>query len=249
MNDSGSQEMIQRLLNHRSIRRYKSDPVTSQQLDTILVSAQHASSSSHMQAYSVIGITEPQLRGRIADLAGGQRHVREAPVFLVWCADLSRFEEAVELQGGTLEQTTEYFLVATVDASLAAQNAAVAAEALGLGIVYIGGIRNDMAGMSELLDLPPLVYPVFGMCIGVPDEQPDARPRLPLHVIYSENRYRQEGRRDVLEGYDKTYSEYIRSRSGGARESSWTREMKGRTDYPGRALTDHLEQQGFRFND
>ncbi|WP_141136627.1 nitroreductase family protein [Paenibacillus herberti] len=208
-----------------------------------------ASSSSHMQAYSIIGITDSVLRERLAALTGGQRHVREAPVFLVWCADLSRFSDAVQLHGGELTTSTEYFLVATVDAALAAQNAAVAAEAQGLGIVYIGGIRNDMRAVSELLELPPLVYPVFGMCIGVPDEQPDSRPRLPRAAIYSENRYSAEGRLEQLATYDEEYRSYIRSRAGGGRDTTWTQEMKDRVAYPSRKITELLREQGFHFED
>ncbi|MGU3470199.1 oxygen-insensitive NADPH nitroreductase [Paenibacillus sp. D51F] len=249
MQAGDSNETIKLLMNHRSIRRYKNEPVTGEQLDAVLACARQASSSSHMQAYSVIGITDPELRNQIADVAGNQRHVREAPVFLVWCADLSRFGEAVAMHGGSFDATTEYFLVATVDASLAAQNAAAAAESLGLGIVYIGGIRNDMRKMSELLRLPPLVYPVFGMCIGVPDEQPDHRPRLPMESMYAENRYRENGYAEDLDRYDSLYAEYIRNRSGGGRESSWTREMKGRTDYPSRSYADFLREQGFSFED
>ncbi|MCM3746616.1 oxygen-insensitive NADPH nitroreductase [Paenibacillus pasadenensis] len=234
---------------HRSIRRYTDAPVPPEQLERIIACAQMASSSSHMQAYSIIGITDPELRDKLAELAGGQRHVALAPVFLVWCADLSRFSDAVSSRGGELEPSTEYFIVATVDAALAAQNAAVAAEAMGLGIVYIGGIRNDMRAVTELLQLPPLVYPVFGMCIGVPAESPDQRPRLPLEEMYYENRYSPEKREERLEAYDEQYRSYIRDRSGGGRDSAWTQEMQGRNAYPPRKLTGLLREQGFRFDD
>ncbi|MGN7453300.1 oxygen-insensitive NADPH nitroreductase [Paenibacillus pasadenensis] len=243
------EETLSLLERHRSIRRYADKPVTAEQLDRILGCAQMASSSSHMQAYSVIGITDPELRGRLAELAGGQRHVREAPTFLVWCADLSRFAEAAGMHGAQLQTSTEYFLVATVDAALAAQNAAIAAEAQGLGIVYIGGIRNDMRAVSELLELPPLVYPVFGMCIGVPAEEPDLRPRLPRSAVYAENRYPAGSRAEQLEAYDDEYRGYIRGRSGGGRDTTWTQEMSGRTAYPPRTFTGLLREKGFRLED
>jgi len=145
-------DIIQLLQSHRSIRKFSNTPVTPEQLDAILGSAQMASTSSNMQAYSVISVTDMALRQQLAVLAGNQAYVSECPLFLVWCADLHRFAQAVHRHADTpVSGNAENFLVATVDAALAAQNAAVAAESLGLGVVYIGGIRNNPAEVSQLL--------------------------------------------------------------------------------------------------
>ncbi|AJY76127.1 oxygen-insensitive NADPH nitroreductase [Paenibacillus beijingensis] len=244
-----SNETIEALLHHRSIRRYKNEPVTRSQLELILRCAQQASSSSHMQTYSVISVTEPDKRRAIAAWAGGQRHVEQAPVFLVWCADLHRFDQAVAGAGGQFEPSLEYFLVATVDVSLAAQNAVIAAESMGLGAVYIGGIRNEMKKVAGLLELPELVYPVFGLCIGVPDEQPDLRPRLPQEAVFHENRYNRDAFGQTIEAYDKTYHTYASSRSGGTKDTTWSIEMRGRTKYPPRQYGDFLRDQRFKLDD
>ncbi|NBD23114.1 oxygen-insensitive NADPH nitroreductase [Paenibacillus glycinis] len=247
MNDT-----ISLLKSHRSIRKFSSQPVTDAQLAQILAAAQAASTSSNMQAYSVIGIRSEEKRDKLAELTGNQRHVAQAPLFLVWCADLNRLQTAVGLHrespGFQLEQNMETFIMATVDAGLAAQNAAVAAESLGLGIVYIGGIRNRPQDVTELLKLPKLVYPVFGMCVGVPDQEPDQRPRLPLSAVYHEEAYDEAAIAEGIEAYDVTMRDYYAERSGTGRTSVWSTEMAAR--FRPEQLRPHmrayLESQGFR---
>lgn len=142
-------------------------------------------------------------------------------------------------------ETTEAFIVATVDAALAAQNAAVAAESMGLGICYLGGLRNHIEAVSELLGLPSLVYPVFGMTIGRPAEAPAPKPRLPRPVVYHEERY--DVSRDAgLRAYDETVRAYYRERTGGRREHGY-RELVARTlAEPRRAhMASYLKARGF----
>lgn len=242
-------ETIERLLRHRSVRRFTDEPVGRERLELIIRSAQMASTSSNMQAYSVIAVDDPDKRRQIAEWAGGQRHVEQAPVFLVWCADLYRFGEAVRMHGGSFEPTLEYFIVSTVDAALAAQNAAVAAESLGLGIVYIGGIRNRLSDVAELLQVPPLVYPVFGMCIGVPADDPDIRPRLPLEAVLHREAYDAAGQEAYIRQYDETYRQYAAGRKGGTKQTTWSRDMEARTRYPSRRHGEVLRRQGFRFEE
>jgi len=242
-------DMIERLLSHRSIRQFKPDPVTEQQLEAMIAAAQAASTSSNIQAYSVVGVTEQERKAELAALTGNQRHVAACPLFLVWCADLNRLQKAARLHDSeaVLHQNTESFLLATVDAALAAQNAAVAAESLGLGIVYIGGIRNNPRQVTELLKLPPLVYPVFGMCVGVPDQTPDARPRLPLSAVYHRETYADERLEADIQAYDETMRTYYAGRSGGGRDTVWSKEIAARmAEGQLRAhMHDYLRKQGF----
>lgn len=225
-------DMIKHLQAHRSIRRFKQEEVTAEQLAQIIASAQAASTSSNIQAYSVIGIRNADTKRQLASLAGGQQYVEECPLFLVWCADLHRAQAAVRLHTGDaalqLPQNVETFLVATVDAALAAQNAAVAAEALGLGTVFIGGIRNDLQRVIELLELPELVYPVFGMCIGTPDQSPTPRPRLAREAVYHEERYSRDGLENHIRNYDETLARYYASRTGGSKQAAWSGELAAR---------------------
>jgi FMN reductase (NADPH) len=244
-------KVIDQLLAHRSIRRYKADPVPLEHVERIVVAAQAASTSSNMQAYSVIGVTDGEAKSRLAELSGGQRHVEECPLFLVWCADLHRLQLAGRHADPefTIETNVETFLLGTVDAALAAQNAAIAAESLGYGIVYIGGIRNRPAEVTELLGLPPLVYPVFGMCVGVPDQQPDPRPRLPLSAVYHAGRYSaDDALAAAVRDYDTIMKEYYAARAGGGKDTTWSKEMQARlSGNLRRHLFEYLKGQGFEF--
>lgn len=244
MNDT-----IALLMSHRSVRKFKPEPVTEEQLAQIVGAAQMASTSSNVQAYTAIAVTDDELKRQLAELAGGQAYVAECPVFLVWCADLYRVQQTVEWhqpEAQSQVSSTENYAVATIDAALAAQNAAIAAESLGLGIVYIGGIRTNIAQVSELLGLPELVYPVFGMCIGVPDQEVGSKPRLPLSGVLHMNGYDREQSKAAVKLYDQTMVQYITERTGGQRTASWSENMAARLIKPTRLeLRDYLHSKGF----
>ncbi|MFC4775524.1 oxygen-insensitive NADPH nitroreductase [Paenibacillus sp. GCM10023252] len=242
-------EMISLLMNHRSIRKFKNEDITSEQLHTIIRCGQMASTSSHMQAYSVIRITDKELRAQLAALAGNQAYVAEAPEFLVWCADLQRLGVAIGMveEERKWNDSAENFLVSAVDTALAAQNAAVAAESMGLGIVYIGGIRNQLGEVTKLLKLPKHVFPVFGMCIGIPDQEPSAHPRLPLEAIIHENSYSSDQYDSLLKRYNDTISQYMNERTGGKRTSGWSEMMAAKSKQPERLHEETLRGQGFGF--
>ncbi|MEF2985466.1 nitroreductase family protein, partial [Pseudomonas aeruginosa] len=95
-------------------------------------------SSSNLQTWSVVAVQDPDRKARLAELAGNQGHIREAPLFLVWVADLARTRAVATAAGSPAEglDYLESLLVAVIDAALAAQNAVVALESLGLGAVY-----------------------------------------------------------------------------------------------------------------
>jgi FMN reductase (NADPH) len=240
---------IDLLQRHRSIRKYKATPLTQEQTEAIIRSAQMASSSSNIQAYSVIGVTDPGMKKQLARLAGDQKYIEECGLFLVWCADLYRLQQACAKHGVEMQhQYVESFLVATVDASLAAQNAAVAAESLGLGIVYIGGIRQNPAGVTELLKLPKLVYPVFGMCVGVPDQEPSLRPRLGMEAVYHENTYQSDRVQKGIDDYDQVMNDYYRERTKGKLDTTWSKQISEKYAHPSRAhMRAFLDGQGFGF--
>lgn len=186
--------VIDHLLGHRSVRRHLPDPVSEDQLAAIIAAAQSAATSSNLQAWTVVAVRNPDTRAALAECAGGQAHVRDAPLVLVWLADLARLAhvaESVERPNGALDYL-EMFIIGVVDAALAAQNALAAAESLGLSGCYIGGMRNQPEKVAELLGLPPRVFAVFGMTLGVEDPAaPPAavKPRLPQQVVLHQERY------------------------------------------------------------
>lgn len=184
---------LELLLDHRSVRAYLPDDLPEGTIETLVAAAQSAPSSSNLQVWSVVAVREPERKARLAALAGSQKHIVEAPLLLVWLIDFDRLTQIGELRGVRPEALDymESFLLGSVDTSLAAQNAVVALESLGLGSVYIGGIRNKPAEVAAELDLPPRMFPLFGLVVGKPDPARPAsvKPRLPQASVLFHERY------------------------------------------------------------
>ncbi|MCL4159658.1 UNVERIFIED_CONTAM: hypothetical protein GTU68_011790 [Idotea baltica] len=235
------------MLNHRSIRKFIDKAIDTKTLEKILECGQGAASSSFIQAYSVIRVTNSETRKQIADAAGGQQWVETAPEFLVYCADLKRIEIACVEQGaGELEGNTEHFLAASVDVALMAQNVLLSAESLGMGGVFIGGIRNDPQLVSDLLGLPKQVYPVFGMCLGWPAIDPDVKPRFPVKTILHQDSYAIEKVESQIKAYDSQMQAYYQSRSGKHRVSNWSEQTaKAVQDKKREHILTFLKKRGF----
>ncbi|UTW13956.1 oxygen-insensitive NADPH nitroreductase [Marinobacterium rhizophilum] len=221
-------QVIELLKSHRSIRKFTTQPIEQDTIDELVRAGQAAATSSFLQACTVIQVQDAAKRGRLAACAGNQAYIAEAPTFLVFCADMKRHQLACDMHQAQMQSGfTEQFITATADAALFAQNVAVAAESLGLGIVYIGGLRNQIAEVAELLELPELVYPVFGMCLGYPDQDPETKPRLPLSVVLKQDRYDDSGDTAVIARYDEEVREYYRSRTGASKVMSWSEQISG----------------------
>lgn len=156
-------ETINQLLDHRSVRTFTDQPLLEGTIETLIAAAQSASTSSNLQAWSVVAVQNSDRKARLSALAGNQGYIRQAPLFFVWLADLSRVARVAKQQEVKLEAVPylESLLLGTIDAALAPQNAVVALEPLGLGSVYIGAIRKDIEGVAKELGLPPQVYSVF----------------------------------------------------------------------------------------
>jgi FMN reductase (NADPH) len=235
----GMNETIETLLSHRSVRHFEDKPLSNEQIEMIVKSAQAASTSSHIQAYSIIGITDPEKKKKLAELAGNQSYVEKNGHFFVFCADLYRHEIVGEIENKdvlTSIESTEKFMVMLIDTALAAQNAAIAAESMGLGICYIGGIRNQLDEVCKLLKTPQRVIPLFGMAIGYPEKRVDQKPRLSSSHIYHENEYEQDVskyKNQLLE-YNEIVSHYYIERTKGIRKDTWTEQMAGMLGNPRR---------------
>ena len=233
---------IDLLCAHRSIRHYTDEPVTEAQREAIIASAQAASSSSFLQCSSIVRITDPAMREQFVTLTGGQQHIASAAEFWVFCADFNRhLQICPDAQLGLAEQ----LLLGVVDTSLMGQNALVAAESLGLGGVYIGGIRNSIFEVSELLNLPKHVLPLFGLCLGWPADNPDVKPRLPAAMVVHENHY-QPVDDAVLAQYDETLAEYYLTRGSNNRRDTWSDHIRRTIIKENRPfILDYLHKQGW----
>lgn len=181
------------LLSHRSVRSYRTDPLPTGTLETLIAAAQSAATSSNLQTWSVVSVTDPEKKKVLAELANNQKHIEQCPLFLVFLADVSRLDRLAAAKGMTFEGLpyVETFLVAAIDAALAAQNAVIAAESLGLSTVYIGAMRNDVERVAQILELPKGAAGVFGLCVGYadPNAANEVKPRLQQEAIVHTDRY------------------------------------------------------------
>jgi len=239
--------MIDLMRSHRSIRKFSDRAVDDDTLRTIVEAAQCAATSHFVQAYTVICVKDQSTRQTIAHLAGPQVWVEQAPVFLVFCADLNRLESVCRQRGAKMEKGwAEQFVTATVDVALLAQNVLLAAESLGMGGVFIGGIRNDPQTVCDLLAIPEQAYPVFGMCLGWPAHDPPPKPRLPVEAVLFTDRYPDAHDRKTLAAYDRTINHYYLNRNDNLRDETWTGQM---ADFMSRIIRPQmkvfLEKKGF----
>lgn len=196
-------------LDHRSIRRYSDKEIPEATMAGLVAASQSASTSSNLQLWSIVSVQDPVRRTEMTRLCGDQRHVQEAPWFLAFLADHHRLRRAAHQVGEKAEGLgyTEFLLMATIDAALAAERMVCAAEALGIGTCYIGGLRNDPAGVRDLLGLPDGVYGTFGLCLGYPhpDLQAEVKPRLSQSAVWFRERYEAEPNTDE---YDSRMREF-----------------------------------------
>ncbi|WP_318392343.1 oxygen-insensitive NADPH nitroreductase [Enterobacter sp.] len=227
---------------HRSIRHFTDEPISQAQREAIIASAQAASSSSFLQCSSIIRITDPAMREQFVTLTGGQKHIAQAAEFWVFCADFNRnLQICPDAQLGLAEQ----LLLGAVDTAIMGQNAFTAAESLGLGGVYIGGIRNSINEVTDLLALPKYVLPLFGMCLGWPADNPDVKPRMPSAMLVHENHY-QPVDEDVLAEYDETLAQYYLTRDTNNRRDTWSDHIRRTIIKESRPfILDYLHKQGW----
>lgn len=194
------------LLGHRTSRNYLPNPLPPGTAELLVAAAQSAPTSSNLQAWSVIAVEDPERKARLAGFTGGNAHILAAPLFLIWLVDLKRLRDIARDNGNEGEglDYLESFLIGAIDAALAAQNAVVAGDSLGLGSCYIGGIRNRPEDVAQELGLPLETVAVFGLTVGYPDPavQADVKPRLPQSAVLFRERYGETDKAD-LAAYDE----------------------------------------------
>ena len=209
--------MVAGLLNHRSVRNFAATALPQGLVETLVAAAQSAASSSNLQTWSVVAVENPARKARLSELAGNQAFIRQAPLFLVWLADLSRNERVAAERQVKLEAIDylETLFIAIIDAALAAQNAVVTLESLGLGAVYVGAIRNKPEQVAAELGLPPRVMPVFGLAIGYPDPAAAGgiKPRLPQRAVLHREQYDKAPQPEAVLHYDAQMSDFQREQN------------------------------------
>ncbi|MET3710822.1 nitroreductase [Sphingomonas trueperi] len=248
-------ETLDGLLSHRSVRAYLPDPVPAGTVELLVAAAQSAASSSNLQPWSVIAVEDPARKARLAALAGNQKQILDAPLFLLWIVDhyrLTSIGEAIGTPANALH-FLESFLLGAVDTSLAAQNAVVALESIGLGSCYIGGIRNKPAEVAAELGLPPQSFALFGLTVGYPDPEAPAsvKPRLPQDAVLFRERYGAAASPPAIAAYDRRLRSFQREQHMPERDWSdqATQRVRGADSIAGRdALRTILHGLGFRLD-
>jgi len=208
--------MTDTLLNHRSIRKYRPDPIPRQILDYILEAGIRASTTGNMQLYSIVVTTDEAIKEELSPCHFNQPMVKEAPVVLTFCADFNRFNHWCRQRKA--EPGYDNFLsffTAAIDALLVAQNVCVAAEDAGLGICYLGTTTYMAGKIIDILDLPKGVVPVTTVTVGYPDEWPDLTDRLPLEAVVHREKYKDYTENDIDRHYREkelmaTYHTFIK---------------------------------------
>lgn len=185
---------IQTLLNRRSIRAFKNEPISENIVKTLEAAAQRAACSQFLNDWSAIKITSVSLKKKLSEL-GNQTYIATAPLLYVFIIDQHRNaaiarKNGIDADGNDFTLKTGYrFSQSQNDAILALHAMETAAESLGLGCVILGSILNNIPDLIELLKLPKYTYPVLGLAIGMPDQSPELKPRMDSSMQFFENEY------------------------------------------------------------
>ena len=221
-------------LRHRTVRRYRTDPLAHHVVPTLVAAAQSAPTSSNLQLWSVVAVTDPVRKARLAALAGDQEHVRTAPLLLVWLADVARARALGERESvrHAATETLEPTDVAFRAAARAAPRAGGAPESLGLGTVYIGALRNHPAQVAAELGLPEGVVAVGGLGVGLagPAGGERGEPRGPPAGVLHAERYRAVGQDQHVAAYEERIAPFYREEG---LDGGWRDRVVDRLRVPG----------------
>lgn len=210
--------VLETLRQRSTLRKFSDRPVDSEVEDAIIQAALRAPTASNMMYYSIIKIHDKDLQMTLQKNCKNQPYISKAPMMLVFCADYQRWAdlfaedgvpEKCEEVGAVFHRPNERnFLLAAIDATLAAQNAVIAAESLGLGSCYLGHIMGHVESNRELFDLPEYVYPILAVIFGYPAEGVNRIPtqRFDSRFIVHENKYHRLSRDELSEMLEKRLS-------------------------------------------
>ena len=218
-------DVIDVLLAHRSVRRFKDEPIPEEDLLRAVRAGQQAATSSNIQGYCAIRVTDPVTRAALVPLTGGQAKVADCPLFLAICGDTRRHRLLAARDGADYQPNLEGFMLAVIDATLFAQNMVVAFESMGYGTCYVGGLRNDLSALHEVLRTPAGVWPIFGLCVGTPDQETSVRPRLaPRTVLFDDVYPDDDAVLAAVDEYDRTIADWYRA--NGMKTPDWSSRIR-----------------------
>lgn len=238
------------LCGRRSIRRYEREPITAEQMEFIYDAIRNTPTSYNGQQYSVIDITDQELKEKLYELTH-QKQIKTSSHFMVFCADFHKIALGAKAKGIEMPdftKTLDGFFVGTIDAALAMMSAVTAAESMGLGTCCIGYARTAApAETAALLGLPEGVMVVCGLAIGVPREMPDLKPKEPKELVIHNNRYSaDEDLTAAILNYDNVVRNYNATRSGTKTDNDWVDHIIGYyREAMGYRMLEAVGKQGF----
>ena len=240
------------MLDHKSIRKYKPMQVSPQHLSILLDVAKRTATSMGMQTFSIIRIVKPEIKEAIAKVCK-QEYVKDMPELFIFVVDAYRNAKIMKEKGLDLDTANDAdrFFQGWTDACLAAQNMVTAAELAGYGTVYLGSVLNDVEALIKILNLSELTFPVVGLGLGMADQKPALKPRMPREANVFDDEYSTfDNYHELLEDYDEEMNQYYDLRSPNYPLPKFTDQVVGRLkmkDEKRSALIRIAEKQGFRF--
>ena len=226
--------VIQSLFDRKSVRAYTDQEISEQDIYTILSAATQAPTPGNQQLYTILRISDPELKHRLSISCDNQPFIERAKLVLVFCADCLKWYNAYKAAGCTpREPGVGDLMLAVCDANIAAQNAVMAAESLVIGSCYIGDIMENIETQQEILGLPNYVFPAAMLVFGYPTEQQKAREkpaRFALKYIVQEDSYHELGESDLREMFAerigvKSYEDWVTAFCDRKYNSDFSREM------------------------
>lgn len=244
---------IENQLKHRTIREFKDEKLDESLVNKLLEVANRSASSNGMQFFSIINVSDQAIKDQLAE-NGSQEYMARAPHLWIFVADLYRNYNIAKENGQENDEMIGFdkFIQAMTDSIIAAQNVTVAAESLGLGTNYFGNIHNDTQKVIELLDLPKLTYPAVGLSFGIPNQEPQLKPRLDIKLKTFENSYKiYDSYNEMIKDYDKEMTTYYDLRDANRRSDSFSKQIpkrQGSVIKNRGKMFETLLNQGFKIN-
>jgi len=199
-------ETLRLLIERASCRNFAERDIPAETLQLILEAGTCAATGGNLQPYSIILIQEPAARHRLAELSH-QAFVAQAPALLLFCIDWRRLGRwaALEAAPFTAADSFQHFWISFQDTIICAQNICTAADAFGLGSVYVGSVLCFFRELREMFALPDQVQPVVLLCLGYPQAQSTPRRKLGVETVVHRERYRDPADADLLRAFEEKY--------------------------------------------
>lgn len=246
-------QTIKNQLNHRTIREFTGEKINEETIKTLLEVVNMSASSNGMQNMSIIRVTDPKIKEKLAE-NGNQSYMARATELWIFLVDLKRNYEIAKEMGVENDSMISFdkFIQGFTDAIIAAQNLTIAVESLGLGANYFGNIHNDTKKVIEILKMPKLTYPAVGVGFGVPNQDPQIKPRLDINLKTFENSYKvYNSYLNLVKDYDEEMTTYYDLRDSGRKSESFSSQIakkQGSSIKNRNKMFETLVDQGFVLN-